>query len=146
MEPPAIDDGLPSNCPQLASALERGAEVVIRSRGSLLFEQGQPAAGVYVVRRGKVRLRLACATGQHTYRTVAAGYILGLPSAVSNEPYSLTAEVLEDAELAFVGRARVIALLRSRNDLSMQLVTLLADEVRRMRQQASVLAGDHSSS
>jgi len=87
-----------------------------------------------------VRLTLNCADGQLTYRTVGLGHILGLPATLSDQPYSLTAETVEDSEFAVVDRKRLITLLRRRNDLFLQVVDILADEVRRMRKQLGALA------
>jgi CRP/FNR family transcriptional regulator, cyclic AMP receptor protein len=132
--------GVPKASVELASALERMGIMVVSPRGTVLFRPGQQPNGVFVVRKGRVRLSLHCADGQLTYRTVGPGYILGLPATVSDQPYSLTAETVEDSEFASVDRKRVLSLLRRRSGLSFQVVTILADEVRRMRKQAGTLA------
>jgi len=88
------------------------------------------------VRKGRVRLTLHGANEELTDRIVGPGHILGLPATLSDQPYSLTAETMEDSEFAVVDRKRLITLLRRRNDLSLQVVDILADEVRRMRKQS----------
>jgi len=48
-----------------------------------------------------------------------------------DQPYSLTAETVEDSEFALVDRRSLMHLLDHRNDLLVQMVDILADEVRR---------------
>lgn len=57
-----------------------------------------------------------------------------------DQPYSLTAETVEDSEFALVDRRSLMHLLDHRNDLLVQVVAILADEVRRMRKRAGALA------
>jgi CRP-like cAMP-binding protein len=45
-----------------------------------------------------------------TSRHVGPGSVLGLPAALSDSPYFLTAEVVEDAELVFLRRQRLLDL------------------------------------
>jgi CRP-like cAMP-binding protein len=64
-----------------------------------------------------------------------------LPAAISGTPYSLTAEVLSDSELAFLSREELVSLMQSDVSLSLKLVELLSQEVRAMR---DVIAGPAS--
>jgi len=138
-------DHLPTEIPKaqldLVAALEQVANTVVLRRGAVLFHQGQQPSSVFVVRKGRVRLTLFCGDGELAYQTVGPGYILGLPATVSDQPYSLTAETVEDSEFASVDRKLLLLLLDRRNDLMVQVVAILADELRRMRNQASALAG-----
>jgi CRP-like cAMP-binding protein len=72
---------------------------------------------------------------------VGRGGLLGLPAAISGTPYSLTAEVLSDSELAFLSREELVRLMQSDVSLSLKLVELLSQEVRAMR---DVIAGPAS--
>jgi CRP-like cAMP-binding protein len=72
---------------------------------------------------------------------VGCGGLLGLPAAISGTPYSLTAEVLSDSELAFLSREELVRLMQSDVSLSLKLVELLSQEVRAMR---DVIAGPAS--
>ncbi len=125
----------------LASALRDRGGTVTRPRGAFLFRQGEQPRGVFVVRKGKVRLLLCCRDSHlFAHRTVGPGHILGLPATVSDRPYSLAAQAIENCELAMVDRTHVMDLLHSRIDLALQVVSILADEVRGMRKEAGALA------
>jgi len=89
-----------------------------------------------VLRQGKVRLSAAsqAGDGRLSYRVVGPGYVLGLPALFSGQPYSLTAEALEECVFGFVDRERALELIRQRLDLCFQAADLLAQEVRSLRE------------
>ncbi len=120
---------------ELAPALEQLGNIVVSQRGTMLFQQGQPASGVFVVRQGKLRLSRLCADGHRASRTVGRGHIIGLLATVSDQPYLKTAEALEDSELASVDRNRVMALLDRRADFWLQAVAVIKDEMKLIRKQ-----------
>jgi len=132
---------------ELAEALDAIASSQSYPAGQVLFQQGQPAEGVLVVRRGAVRLS-AMSHGNDPrlpYRTVGPGYVLGLPALFSGQPYSLTAEALEECVVGFVEREKALELVRKRLDLCLQAADLLAREIRGLRVwQAGQLGVEHS--
>ena len=131
----------------LAEALDAIASSHSCKPGGFLFRQGQPGDGVLVLRRGKVRLSASSHDGDTRlpYRVVGPGYVLGLPALFSGQPYSLTAEALEECAFGFVDRVRALQLVRERLDLCFQAADLLAREVRELREwQASHMGVDAS--
>jgi CRP-like cAMP-binding protein len=121
---------------ELASALDSIASSHSCPPGGILFQQGQPGEGVLVVRRGHVCLSACSHHGNTrlTYRTVGPGYVLGLPALFSGQPYSLTAEAVEECVFGFVDRERALELVHQRHDLCFQAADLLAREVRALRE------------
>ncbi len=127
----------------LAEALDAIASVYTCRAGAILFRQGQPADGVLVMRQGKVRLSALShdSDPKLPYRTVGPGYVLGLPALFSGQPYSLTAEAVEECVCGFVDRERALELVHKRLDLCFQAADLLAREIRSLREwQATHLA------
>jgi len=120
---------------ELAEALDTVASPRSWPSGAVLFQQGQPADGVMVLRRGAVRLFAAGLDhgSRASHRTVGPGYVLGLPALFSGAPYSLTAEAAEECECGFVQRNLALELLRKRLDLCLQAANLLACELRELR-------------
>jgi len=57
------------------------------------------------------------------------GAIAGLPASVSGNPYSLTAEVLQDSELAFVPRHLVVSFLKNNPILGFEVIRMLSSEI-----------------
>jgi CRP-like cAMP-binding protein len=118
---------------ELREHLEAIATEVFKPRGSALFRRGDAVSGVFVVRSGRVKLGLGCDERLYPSRNLGAGTLVGLPATMSGEPYSLTAEVLEDARLGFVARDAVLDLLRKNSALSFQVMQLLSEEISGMR-------------
>lgn len=103
---------------------------------SVLFIQGDEPSGVYIVCSGKVRLFIRNPiTGAITFdRTVEPGNMLGLPAVFGDKPYSMSAEMLERGEIAFISRAKFLELMQKDGQLCMRCLQLLSDEVRVARQ------------
>ena len=120
---------------QLAETLDAIAHLRSCQMGEVLFRQGDPAAGILVLRQGRVRLSASSRHGDTlSYRTVGPGYVLGLPALFSGRPYSLTAEALEGCIFGFVDRERALQLIRESLDLCSQAAELLANELRELRE------------
>jgi CRP-like cAMP-binding protein len=124
---------------ELESKLLGNARNISKQAGALLFSQGDAVTGIFILSKGRARLTLRSADGKiHLEEIVGRGGLLGLPAAISGTPYSLTAEVLSDSELAFLSREELVSLMQSDVSLSLRLVELLSQEVRAMR---DVIAG-----
>jgi CRP-like cAMP-binding protein len=118
---------------ELQVELERLAKIVLKPTGSILFRRGDDATGVYLIRSGRISLGLDYESPVYPARTLEAGAIAGLPASISGNAYSLTAEVVEDSELAFVPRDAVVACLRKNPSLCFQVMDLLSDEIADIR-------------
>ena len=118
---------------ELAPALGQMGTPVASPRGTILFHQGQPPSGVFVVCTGKVRLSRICADGQRMSKTVGAGHILGLLATVSDQPFLKTAEAIADSELVSVDRSRLMSLLDRRADFWLQAIAVIKDEMKLIR-------------
>ena len=131
----------PESQSELAPALEQLGTAVVSPRGTILFQQGQPPNGVFVVSKGKVRLSRIGPDGRRMTRTVGAGHILGLLATVSDQPYLKTAEAVEDSELLSVDRSRLMSLLDRRTDFWLQAVEVIKGEMKLIRKR--VMSSTH---
>lgn len=131
---------------QLRSQLERVASVVHIKRGSSLFRRGDPGLGVYIVRKGEVTMRLDTKTPLYPARVLGPGSILGLPATLSEGAYSLTAEILEDAEFDFVSRKDFLHLLAEDTNLCFQAMDLLSNEIAAIRSALAASNGRRATS
>jgi len=74
-------------------------------QGAVLFLEGQPARGAYIVCSGRVKLSTASQDGKTLILRIAEpGEVLGLHATVSGKPYELTAETLQPCQLDFIKR------------------------------------------
>lgn len=124
---------------EVQNELEALASTQREQPNAVLFRQGEPARGVYLIRRGSVELSL----DDRRHRRAGRGWILGLPSTFSGKPYSLTAITAENCEFAFIPRERVIEFVRLNPTLGIHLLEILASEVSAVRGMADRTASVH---
>ena len=97
--------------------------------GTVLFREGEPVRGLFLLSSGVVRLSLGKNGRSITYRIARPQYILGLPATLLHRPYSLTAEVVEDAEFYFVDSRDAMDYLREHADICMHVLEFLSQEM-----------------
>lgn len=118
---------------ELKERLLSQAAIVSKPKGAILFRRGDAVTGLFLILRGKVSLGLERENPVFPTRTLSTGCIAGLPGTVSGNPYSLTAEVIQDAELAFVPREAVIDILHKDPVLCFQVMEMLSGEISQVR-------------
>jgi len=119
---------------ELLAALEKIASPVDCTEDRVLFAQGEPATGLYVLRAGKGLLTMTSERGEAVVATsVGPGTLLGLPGVIGNQPYSLTGVVLKGAEVGYVPREEFSQLMLREPSLSLRVLRVLAAEVRTAR-------------
>jgi len=118
--------------PELQLELRRLSSILNRRKGTFLFQRGDPGIGVFLIRKGKVSLRLGGGKLLPS-RVLGPGSIVGLPATLAGPACSLTAEVTEDAELNFVPRPDFLALMAKEAHLCLQVMNLLSKEIASLR-------------
>lgn len=119
---------------ELLSALEKRSVFIPCPEDRVLFCQGEPPAGLYVLHAGTGSLSMTTAHGDRVVDTpVASGTLLGLPAVIGNQPYSLTAVVHKGSDVRYISREDFSQLMLSEPSLSLQVLRVLAAEVRTAR-------------
>jgi CRP-like cAMP-binding protein len=78
--------------PELFQVLEKRATAVECDVEHVLFRQGDPPVGLYVLAKGGATVTMTSEDGDSLLSVEAApGSVLGLPAVIGNQPYSLTA-------------------------------------------------------
>jgi CRP-like cAMP-binding protein len=111
----------------LRSALKDAGKTDRYPCGSVLFHAGDKNIGIFLVRSGRVCLKVPGAP--RFDRIFSTGSILGLPSTFIGKPYSLTAACLTDCEVARVGKKQFLELMTRRLDLCRKATDILSREV-----------------
>lgn len=101
--------------------------------GTFLFRRGEPVKGVFLVHAGVVRLGLEEDLPAFPSRKIGAGAVLGLPATLSDSPYSLSAQVLEDSTFVYLSRECLLGLLRDQHQLCFEVMRILTDELTETR-------------
>ena len=99
-------------------------------KGTVLFREGQAARGVFLLCEGRVRLSICSESGQRmTVRVAGAGEVLGLSAAVAGGAYEVTAEALENVQVAAVRRKDLLQFLLEHREVCLQVVNLLSEDL-----------------
>jgi len=120
--------------PELLNALETRAIPVACESERVLFRQGDPPIGLYILCKGEVTISMATDDGKSLMSIKAtSGSLLGLPGVIANQPYSLTAVACPGAQVGFIARDDFTALMQSQLPLLVKVLQVLAAEVRSAR-------------
>lgn len=118
----------------LIRALDGCSTPVPCETDGVLFRQDEPSVGIFILHDGTVTLSMASADGHSLFAVQAKpGSILGLPGAISSQPYTLSAIARAGAQVGFVSNAVLAALMHSDPALSLKMLEVLAAEVRSAR-------------
>ena len=99
-------------------------------RGAVLFAEGRPVRGIFILCDGRAKLSICAENGKRlTLRIAGAGEVLGLGATLSNTPYEVTAELLDAARVVFVRRKDLIRFLRDNPPVCLQIVRLLSQDL-----------------
>ena len=120
--------------PELVQGLQKHATSVSCDEDIVLFNQGDPPVGLYILSDGVATVTMAAPAGNTIMSVqVEASSLLGLPGLIGNEPYTLTAIAHKGARFSFINRDDFIALMRTDLQLSLKILQVLAAEVRTAR-------------
>ncbi len=122
---------------ELLGELEKISRPATMGPDRLLFRQGTPAHGLFIIKKGSAKLTLKSGRKIILQIQVSANSLLGVPAVVGSQPYTLTAAALRGAEVAFVPREDFTRLIATAPHLMLKVVALLAGEVRSARQRIS---------
>lgn len=97
---------------------------------TVLFAEGRAVRGIYILCDGRAKLSIGGEHGKRlTLRIAGPGEVLGLGAVLSNTPYEVTAEVLDDSQVVFVRRKDVVKFLREHRSICMQVVYMLSQDL-----------------
>jgi CRP/FNR family cyclic AMP-dependent transcriptional regulator len=106
--------------PAIVDALEQETITTTYPTGAVLFAEGQAARGVFIVRRGRVKLSICGSDGRTLIlRIVEPGCPLGVAAVVSGRQYEATAETQEPSEISFLHHSDLLRLMRLHGELAL---------------------------
>ena len=105
-------------------------EQLVVGKGELLFSEGRAARGVYLLCDGRAKLSVSSETGKRLMLRVAgAGEFLGLEATLRGENYDFTAELLDNARVAYIRRKDLLKFLRDNPLVCMEVVSRLSEHL-----------------
>ena len=112
----------------------------VHSRGKVLFAEGEPARGIYILRSGRATVSISSSEGRVVMlRMAQAGDVLGLNSVLRNAPYDTTVKTLEPSRTDFISRTELTDFIE-RNEAGAQAVLrVLSQELSEVTDRAKLL-------
>jgi CRP/FNR family cyclic AMP-dependent transcriptional regulator len=100
-------------------------------RGTVLFREGQPGRAAFVLCDGRAKLSVCSESGRRLILRIAGrGEVLGLSASLSGSTYEVTAEVLDNTQIAVVKRKDLLAYLKGHREACLQVIQLLSEDLR----------------
>lgn len=115
---------------ELSEALLAYGSALTHPAGTVLFERGAAAKGLFLLQTGSARLSIPGAMDCE----VGPGSLLGVPATLSKGVYSLSAQLIEEARVLFVPSERIALLTKDHPEIGFQMVQVLSREVQALRQ------------
>ncbi|HET7440519.1 MAG TPA: cyclic nucleotide-binding domain-containing protein [Terriglobales bacterium] len=99
-------------------------------RGATLFREGHPPRGLFLLCNGRAKLWVSSEGGKRlTLRMAGPGEVLGLSALLSGRPYEVSAELMDNSQVAVVKRRDLLRFLRDHREVCLQVVHLLSQDV-----------------
>ena len=112
----------------------------LHGRGRVLFAEGEPARGIYILRTGRATVSISSSEGRVVMlRMAQAEDVLGLNSVVRNGSYETTVKTLEPCRTDFIPRAELIDLMQRSPAGTDAILRLLSREVTELTDRARLL-------
>lgn len=86
---------------------------LLHNRGQVLFAEGEPARGIYILRSGRASVSISSREGRVVIlRMAQTGEVLGLNSVLRNATYDTTVKTLEPCRADFISKSELIDLMQ----------------------------------
>ena len=110
------------------------------NRGIVLFAEGEPPRGVYILRTGSAAVSVSSSEGRVvTLRVAHAGEVLGLNCVLSNSFYDTTVKTLAPCCVEFVSRGQLIKFSEKSQASANVLLSLLSRELTQLTERTRSL-------
>jgi CRP-like cAMP-binding protein len=99
-------------------------------KGHTIFFQGNPPFGLYCVKNGKIKVSKIGNDGKESIiRIASGGDVLGHRSLFSEEVYTATATVIEDASICFIDKKFIYKEIQDQPTVALNLIQKLSREM-----------------
>ena len=113
------------------NALDAIKHIALFPAKTTLFREGVRADSVCVLCTGRVKLSMSSPAGRTlTVRNASPGEVLGLSACLSGGPHQVTADTLEDTQVAIIAREDFLTFLHEHTDACTQVLYFLSDDLR----------------
>lgn len=114
---------------------QRELEKVVKSieyeKGEIIFQEGEPAFGLYIICEGRVKLAKRSSKGKRQIlKLLGPGEILGEKTMFDQETYTAYAKTLERTRVKFIERETFLSFLNKHPSVALKLIEKLSRELK----------------
>ena len=112
----------------------------LHGRGQVLFAEGEPARGVYILRSGRATVSISSSEGRVVMlRLAQPGDMLGVNSVLQDSFYDTTVRTLGPCRTEFIARAELIEVVKQNRAGAEVMLTMLSRELAELTERAKSL-------
>jgi Cyclic nucleotide-binding domain len=111
----------------LRDRINGASSTSIYRRKTTLFVEGQTPRGVFILCTGRAKLSTSSTSGKTIITRIAhAGDVLGLNAVVAGRPYSVTAEMTDSGQVAFISRDAFLRIMKEHGQIGVAVAEQLS--------------------
>ena len=112
----------------------------VHGRGAVLFAEGEPVRGAYIMRSGRASVSISSSEGRVVIlRMAQPGDVLGLNSVLRNGSYDTTVKALEPCRTDFIPRAQLIELMEQSEAGARAILKILSRDFTELTDRAKLV-------
>jgi len=113
-------------------------------KGQVIFNEGNHPHGIYCIHKGKVKIHKMGEEGKdQIVRLAKENNFIGYRSILSNDAYMASATAIEDTEVCFIAKDKILTLIKTNPNFSFSLLELLSDDLKRAENKITNMAQKH---
>ena len=121
------------NCLNGFQIARLGRAIAIKShkKGALIFSEGDPASGFYIVAEGKVKVYKLSAQGKEYIMNVfTSGQTIAEVTVFSGKDYPAYAQAITNSTLLFLPKLQLLDILREHPEIALRMLAALSQRQR----------------
>ena len=100
-------------------------------KGQTIFYEGNRPYGVYCMTMGKVKISKYAPEGkEYIVKIAKGGDLIGYRAFFTNELYTSTAEVIEEATICFLDKEKFFDILKRNPEFSLKLLAMMGNDIK----------------
>jgi len=117
-------------CGKQLAQISQNKSCTLYKKGQILFHEGTRPLGVFCVNKGKIKVyKIGFDGKEQIINIVGEGGLLGYKAMLAEEPYTVSAETLEDCTICFLSKANFLQSLSDSTDLNRSLMKQVCHEM-----------------
>ena len=113
---------------------------LLHPRGKVLFAEGEPAQGIFILRTGRATASISSSEGRMVILRIAGGgNVLGLNSVLRNACYNTTIKTIEPCRTDFIPRTALVDLMETNQPATRAIAQLLSRDIAELTERTRLL-------